>query len=486
MLKLQKYFFALIFCLLSFEYQIFAQKISISLGATEIPVDGNFQISVTAENDQITELDQFPDIEGLRKVGRSQSNSMQIVNGRVSRSQSIIQNYQPTKPGIFKLKPFKIKVNGQEITHQGATIKVTEQSARSQYHYDPFADFFGEAIESRKQEFVEVNEDAFFSVSSDKREVFVGEGFTMSIAFYVALNSGGTLQFYNLNEQFAEILKKVKPTSCWEEKNSFENVEESYVKINGKDYKQYKFYQSTFYPLNDQNILIPKVGLKMIKYKIAKRPTFFGKNMMEDFKTYYSEAKTIKVKPLPDHPLKGKVSVGYFQLSELPAQTSIQTGQGAMYAFVIKGEGNIAAIAEPKITPPNGMTISLSSTRQNINRTESGTVFGSKAFEYFIEPLEPGVYPLSNAIQWFFFNTKTQKYDTLKPKTQLTVSGSSVSKSLLPTDDKTDFYSGIEKADNQMISFEMPRWNRWLFNGLVFMVWLWTILSLRKKKADHV
>ncbi|HRG10756.1 MAG TPA: hypothetical protein PLJ08_19425, partial [Cyclobacteriaceae bacterium] len=67
------------------------------------------------------------------------------------------------------------------------------------------------------------------------------------------------------------------------------NIEGEHVEINGKGYTQYKIYQGTFYPLNTKDVEFPSIGLEMIKYKVAKNPSFFGQNRQEDFKTFYSK-----------------------------------------------------------------------------------------------------------------------------------------------------------------------------------------------------
>ena len=118
------------------------------------------------------------------------------------------------------------------------------------------------------------------------------------------------LQFYELGKQLSGILKDVRPGNCWEENFNIENINDETVIINNKRYSQYKLYQGTFYPLNTEAIKFPSVGLKMIKYKVAKNPSFFGQNRKEDFKTFNSKPRTVRVRELPLHPLKDVVAVG--------------------------------------------------------------------------------------------------------------------------------------------------------------------------------
>jgi hypothetical protein len=146
--------------------------------------------------------------------------------------------------------------------------------------------------------------------------VYVGEGFTTTLSFLVADNNRAPMQFYELGKQLADILKKIKPSNCWEENFNIENIEGEPIEINGKGYTRYRVYQAAFYPLNNKPIVFPSVPLEMIKFKVAKNPSFFGQNRQEDFKTFYSKPRTVRVKDLPPHPLRDAVAVGDYRLEE--------------------------------------------------------------------------------------------------------------------------------------------------------------------------
>src|SRR5690606_9085337 len=151
------------------------------------------------------------------------------------------------------------------------------------------------------------------------------------------------------------------------------------VTIGGKDYTRYKVYQATYYPLNTETIVFPGVALEMIKYKVAKNPSFFGQNRKEDYKTFYSKAKKVTVKELPAHPLRDVVSVGNYKLSEIMPSTDISTGKSASYAFNIYGEGNISAIQKPAMRNDGKFEFYEPNVRMDIKR-EGSRVTGTKSF----------------------------------------------------------------------------------------------------------
>src|SRR5690606_3497455 len=149
-------------------------------------------------------------------------------------------------------------------------IKVGPARQQQRNQYDPFgSDPFDDLFSRRNapQEFIEVKEDAFFGLSTSKDEVYLGEGFTVTLALYVAETNQAQLDFYDLGPQLSTILKEIRPDNCWEENFNIESISGVPVTINGKRHRQYKVYQAVYYPLNLKPIKFPSVGLKLIKYK---------------------------------------------------------------------------------------------------------------------------------------------------------------------------------------------------------------------------
>jgi len=451
-------------------YNLLAQQVRIDLGPSQIAENQYFTISIVANNGSIKSYDQFPDIPGLRKRGTSSSSSTQIINGRVSSSHSIIMTYTPEKKGKIIIPDFSITVNGEKINGKGKTLTVgppVQKRQQDPFNRDPFEDFFGR--KSQPQEFVDIKDDAFLALTSDKKEVYMGEGFTATLAFYVAVANRAPLQFYDLGRQLGDILKKVKPQNCWEENFNIEKINGLPIEINGKEYTQYKIYQGEFYPLNAEDIIFPSVGLEMIKYKVAKNPSFFGQNRKEGFKTFKSRPVTIKVKDLPPHPLKDAVAVGHFKLRETIDKTQLQTGQSFAYNFNVYGEGNVAAIAAPVIPKSSDIEFYKPNIEQRIRRSNN-TVTGAKSFSYFGIPNEPGTYQLGDYVQWIFFNTRKNDYDTLKSNVIIHVIGESKKNETIIANDLGSFYNLIEIEDNTLL--RQNDWDRikMVANGFILLI----------------
>lgn len=439
---------AIIACLFICQ-QAISQDISVELGKDEVGLNELFTISITIQNGNIKSYKDFPEIDGFAKRGTSSSSKTNIINGQISSSQSIIQRYLPLEEGTYTLAPFTIEVNGTPINSQGKTIKITppvERRQNSRRRMDPFDDLFGR---ERSPEFVDLKEDAFLALTTDKDEVFVGEGFTTTFAFYVADVNRAPLQFHEAGKQLSEVLKTIRPENSWEENFNIENIYGERIQINGKTYTRYKIYQATYYPLNLEPVVFPSVPFEMIKYRVAKSPSFFGRDREEDFKTFYTQEKTVKVKPLPPHPLKDAVAVGQFELDEKLSKNKVETGESFQYQFNIFGEGNIAGIADPIIPELKDFDVYPPNISQDVNRS-GGRVTGSKNYGYFGIPNEPGTYDLGDYFSWIYFDPKREVYDTLNATVQLEVTGESKKNISISSTDLGSFYDAIDTTNNEL------------------------------------
>jgi len=460
-----------------------AQDVQIELGPAEIGLNETFTIKVTLSNEKIKSYDQFPEIPSFQKQGISQSSSMNLINGQMSSSNSIIQYYKPSRKGDFTLPSFELNINGQAYSSVGKKITVGDAASAnsgSNNLSDPFADFFGRsAVED--PEYVEMDDDAFFSISVDKEEIYQGEGFNLSLAFYMSESNQAQFNFYEPGRQLDDILKKIKPTNAWEENFNISNIDPEQVTINGKRWTKYKVYEATFFPFSEGEIAIPRIPWEMIKYKIAKNPTFFGANRQEDFKTFYSNAKTIKVKPLPPHPLKNEVSVGQFQIRENIKSIEVETGQGFDYNFGISGVGNINAVSAPKRLPIANLNTYDPNVRQQINRGY-GRVSGIKEFNYYITINEAGEVDLGKNFEWVYFDPERAVYDTLRPQAKITVVGESKVNQAISSQRLGGLYDRISTEDNRFLNEKYKYYFTVSINVLLLLaVALLAVLIIRKR-----
>jgi len=458
----------LILCLLiNSGHFLFAQEVKLELGKKTITLNDFFTVTISAVSDNNSKPDysSFPNIKNLKKVG-SPTLTVTTIGGLNSVTQTISQRYKATKEGIFNIQSFSITVNKKIISSEAMVLSVIQPKESDQTGE---VELYEEMLKSAntKQEFVDVKEDAFFALTIDKDEVYIGEGFTVTLALYVAESNKADIDSYKQSEQLAKIINKLKPANCWEEDFGIREYQAVPIILNKKKYATYTFYRASFYPLNTSTITFPKVGLTMIKYKIAKEET---DEKQATYTTFFTQEQSVNVKNLPSHPLMEKISVGNFRLEEEITSARATTGRSFKYIYKITGEGNVSAINLPVVASDSLFDFFPPQINQTIGFFGNQET-GLKTSTFQIIPKKAGVYQLKNYFNWIFFNVKTSSYDTLRSGIKLTVHGSDLQNINLSTEKLDPVYEDILKP-NQDININLSRKtiNTWGNIGLLVLL----------------
>ena len=488
-------FFGVLLLLCGSFLSSWGQKAYIDFGKTNIAVNEAFTITIKVENAKVKSHDPFPKIAGFKKHAlASVTSSNNKGNGQITTTDALIQNYYAEKEGTYVIKPFSIKVNGKVVESPGITVSVGPYDKNlgepSKVTLDDFLDL------EKNKEYVDIKDDAFLGLSANKNEVYVGEGITVTLALYVAATNKAILEYpSDFTKQISSILKKIRPAKSWEENFQIEEITPVDVVINGKKYEQLKLYQATFYPLNNEPIIFPRVGLKMLKYQFPEGvdPTklesrFKAKKVA---KYYYTLPKRIKVKELPPHPLRDRVPVGVFSLYEIVPKKKIRTGASFEYGFRIWGEGNISAIRAPQISNNEHFTFYPPAINQSVQRTRQ-RVSGWKTFNFHSIPKEAGKYHLKNYFGWIYFNLNSKKYDTLKARTTIEVAGESLRNAEISAANVGDFYDHIVEESNHLSHNHYRQRVRYITNvlmvlmlaGMIFLIY-WTYKTRQQEKEER-
>lgn len=429
-----------------------AQQISIELGKSPVPINHYYTIAVRLQDQGLVDISAFPEIEGFKKSSRFSSTKTMIVGGNTTTILTITQNYAALDEGVFTLKPFTMKVNGKTVQSQGATITIGPMSdVLPQGNQLPNLVMPEETadVAEGQQEYIEKDDNAFLTLYTNKEEVYVGEGLSVILYFYLAQEDRRLLDFYDFANQMNTILRQIKQSHVWEETFDFSEVIPENVVVEGKPYLRYRLYEAVLYPLNSKPVQFPQLSLKMIKYKVSANPSLLEDDRQEGYKTYFARERSVQVKELPPHPLRDVVPVGRYRLRERLSARKVEVNKSFNYLFQLQGEGNLAAVMAPQPEPVTGLTVYPPDIRQDVTR-QNGRVFGSKTFSYTVISREPGTYDLSELFRWIYFDPVTARYDTLQPKLQVQITGVSDADAVVMSRDLGAFYNIINNEDDKL------------------------------------
>jgi flagellar biogenesis protein FliO len=433
--------------------------VSLIIGEKNITLEDPFIVTVIVKfvGDAQTPDCTFPDLPNFTKRAITKQTGRSMLSGQLIVTCTITQNYAAKKEGNLKVSNFKVTVNGSDLKSESFVVKVgktvspekklpnNEETPLFKDNPDKKEDFT-DFIEGNNTnpEFINLNtkEDAFLSLSSSKSNPYVGEGFTITFALYVAENNAAELGFETNNgAQIAAIIKKIKPENCWEESFGLVEIQQNPVGIKGKKYMQYKIYEATFYALNNRPIIFPTVDFRLQKFVTEKNG-----QKKSSFVTFSTRPFRIVARELPAHPLKNEVSVGQFSWKESLDKYKVSTGKSVSYRLQVSGDGY--NIKLPQIKNDSIFDFFPPKIVGNVN-PQSDKIITTKSLTFQIIPKRAGNFALEKYFQWIYFNTNTEKYDTLKSKVILGVSGQTIQTADTPTEGRT-VYDGLENEDSSI------------------------------------
>ncbi|MCE7062513.1 BatD family protein [Dyadobacter sp. CY343] len=431
-------------------------------------IDQPFTISVVLRDAENRPAVLFPEIKDLEKRSKSATSSISTVDGKKVVIQTITQEYYASKPGNYLIPEFTITVNGHGL-HSAETMAVFalgEAATITQREA---------SLEAQGNDFQSINEAVFLSVLTDKKTVFIREGFALRISLYIAENAPVEMEFYRFNIQLQSILKTLRPANCWEENVGIEEIVKRKIKIKGKNYTEYNMYQARLFPITTENIVFPSIKLDMLVTDNSAAVNVEKKVV----RTFRSKAMIVNVKQLPEHPLRDQVAVGQYTLRETLSSTLVYPGESIRYMFKVEGIGNIAAIPAPAVQGNSNFDIYPPEVSQIIKRSYQN-VTGEKTFDYFVVPRKDGTFPLGRYFQWVFFNSQKAAYDTLRSEKSLEVKGEDYKLANLSLTGSSGLYDNIENLDSSKRGFDYKKILREITNAVVIVLLITLIWVFRK------
>jgi len=430
----------------------------IEFKGTQISTTEVFTVLVKIDGTEQAPSVVFPNIKNFEKRELTKLSSTKKIGNKTVIVYTFSQNYYPLQKGSFHTGVIEIFVNKQPLRSEGTTVTVISFE-------DTEADIdLNEELEK------EALQGVFLTVNTNKRQVYVEEGFNLKLSLMVADGNTIDLEFYEVEKQLEKVFKALKPANCWEENFAIREIPAIPITIGGKAFMEYRIYQASFFPINNLPINIPAIEWTMIN----KNET--SKNKLQVFR---SRPLTISVINLPPHPLKNQVMVGSFRIEEKISNSQLKTGSNYRYDFKVIGEGNIQSIREPIFMNSTLFDVYPPDVSQRIDR-EGSTVMGEKTFSYQLIPKQSGKFRLGDSVFWVYFDPRKARYDTLRSVLSIDVSGENVQQMAISSEPQS-VYLGVEQWDSTKQKIDYQHIIQNIANVLIVLMLIGMILIMRKK-----
>ncbi|HFC00940.1 MAG TPA: protein BatD, partial [Phaeodactylibacter sp.] len=342
-----------------------------------------FTVTFTLTNGSWTQFTP-PDFRGFNQVGNpAQQSSTSIINGKVTRSQSLVYNVLTKKKGKFVIGPATAVVNGKKIKSNSFTIEVVEGKAKT-------------------DESVETGDEFFVRAEPSTRTARIGQQITLDYKLYTKIN----IESYDLGEDpeykgfFAEDIRQVNYRTMREE-------------INGEMYTTKIFKRVALYPQQAGLLTIEPLDLRLgvSTQPSGRRRSFFFNDVK--YKPYRVDSVQIHVLPFPQNSIPESFSgaVGRYQMMANVNKTNITTDDALTVTMTIQGNGDIKRIKLPDLGLGENFEVYEPEILEEKTFEYQGEVLGKKVLEYQALPLEPGDYTVQP--RFTYFDTDSSRFITL-------------------------------------------------------------------------
>lgn len=456
----------------------FGQNIEFTASARDMVSVGDqfrliFSINAEASGFRAPAIKNFNTLSGPQQ---SQSSSMQMFNGQVTKSVSYTFTYilQATTEGTFTIPPASINADGRVYQSNPVTIKVAKSSAAppQQGSQQGDAPQGGGDIATK---------DLFIRAVPSKTNPYQGEQIIVTyklytrvpVAEYSITRTPSTAGFW-----LQDLIKDSKKLNQYREN------------IGGQEYVVAEIKKDAMFAQKSGTLTIDPLEmdvLAQIQRKVARRnfnDPFFDSFFNDSFlgNTYQNVKKTIRsnevkvnVKPLPSQSRPGDFTggVGEFNVNAGIDREQLKTNEALTLKFSISGKGNIKLVEKPAVIFPPDFEVYDPRTIDNISTSGSG-VSGSRSYEYLIIPRNPGKFKLK-PISFSYFDLSSQAYKTITTQGfDITVEkGEGSSGDMVSSANKEDFK--VIGSDIRFIKtgqIHTSPLNHYFFGNLAFLLWL--------------
>jgi hypothetical protein len=379
---------------------------------TTVGANEQFQVSFTVSGPDINGAKNFqpPNFGQLVVLsGPNQSTSVQMINGKVSGSQTYSYYLYARQPGKYTIGAASIDYAGTTLRTQPLQLDVVKGQARAKS---------GQGDQT-------VGDNLFIRATADRQRVKQGEQVTITYKLFTRIGVSGY-----------DLAKAPVYQGFWSEEIEQPNQPTVTVETyEGKQYRVATIRKTALFPTQTGKLTVSPLEVRCAVQLQSKRRSndpfdsffndpFFSRTQTveQDFK---SNPLTISVDPLPGNAPPGfNGAVGNFAFSASLDKKEVAAGDPLTLRLTVSGAGNIKLLTLPKPTLPVDFEAYDPKISDEIAR-EGGIIKGKKIAEYLIIPRNPGQRAIE-PISFSYFDLRQNTYSALRsPRFDITVTPAS-------------------------------------------------------------
>lgn len=456
------YFILFIFLLCQNAIQ--AQHIELSTSKTLMKKNEHFYIRLEFTNHAKKEFHvyrkyKFPDLVDVVKLN--------TYFEETDDSYIITQWYKPLKAGNIVFPSIKIEDrHHKSYTLPSTTFHVKPESTPHPFIIPPEKGWGKNHLE---HEFPDIQ------IESEVSHTKIVAGQSVSIHYFIMIPSDNAeeFSFINFQKQQEELKQLVNPNNeVMIDFSQYTSILVDTIKLNDKSFYRYHLLRCVLFP--QKTVRINKVHYQYIGYA-KSYDSDLGVLRREQTQYLESEDRTITVLPTKE---KNANAVGNFEIKILSISKQVNKFNPTECILQIKGDGNVTQMANLHVYAP----FKIESKEIINNRILSFSPYSAEVrIKLKLSQSQTGKYNLSHHLYFPFWNTYSNKKDSISTNAWITISDNETTEETQSILDEP-FYKRFLKMDNQYyIENKDQDFMNSLVNLLILFMFVITAILVIKK-----
>ncbi|MBB5351272.1 hypothetical protein HNR46_001508 [Haloferula luteola] len=373
-------------------------EVTTELSTDVVEAGHGAMLTLRIEGGDADQAPQIPEVKDLVVNPRGRSQTMQIVNGTVSRAMVYSYIVGAHVPGEYDIPSFPVRVGGKVFQTDRLHLKVRPSSSG-----EPGGMGDEEKVPGEESDFGHLT---FQMVEKDRKHVYPGEIAPVRIQAYFPVGvrvslggqprpEGGAFTLQNLSEQPRQEIKNLE----------------------GKDYRVLTWYaglsatKAGTYPAGlslDCTVAVPDRSAQ--KGLPGFEDPFFGRSPFDDlFTPMVQKDVTLKTPEPPELevlelPKEGRPenfsgAIGTFEFESVQIPETMETGEPTRVRARIKGSGNFTLLKQPEPLPADEWK--TYEGQEDFSPGDAASFEGTKEFSFNVVPMRPGAKDVRLGLTYF-------------------------------------------------------------------------------------
>ena len=402
---------------------VFCQEVEIKTYVNRIKVPAGQQFALTVEisgsdaqavpNPQLPDLSAFADF-----AGSSSSQSIQIINGKMTGSWSTVNFFIARVEGKHQIPAVSLRYKGKVFRSQPITLEIVKYSSIvSAPGKQPSSRPWTGSPQSQLTSESTLEGNIFLQAEVDRKSVYPNQPVTIIFKIYTRVSISGFI-----------VSKSPDFLGFWREDFSIPQRPVTYEKvIDGKKFLVAEIKKLAAFPTTPgEKVIDPlEIVCEVRLREQGRRRDIFDRFLDEDFfggsilgrkvrTKIASKPIKIEVKPLPEESRPRNFSgiVGNFDMRASLDKDQVQINEAVALKVRFSGTGNVKMLPEPKLIFPPNIETYEPKINQKIDRS-GDTIKGSKTFEYVLIPRFAGEFRVRSFL-FSYFDPEKGMYQTVR------------------------------------------------------------------------